>query len=79
LDLVKYGARTFWTSVTPETDLPQELNASGGVSISAPRAHGIGVPIAGLLPLQLLSVQTAVRLGQIPADFKIIGKMTLKE
>ena len=78
-DLVQYGAKVCWLSVSEETDLPEEHRAAGAAAISAPRAQGIGLPIAELLPVQLLSVSIGLRLGIVPGEFKFIGKVTLSE
>ncbi|MFC2026001.1 ROK family protein [Chloroflexota bacterium] len=76
------GSHGCWESLASGAAISrraQEFKSLGGATIPTPRARGIGVPIAELLPLQLLSVQTAIRLGHVPAEFKIIGKVTLKE
>jgi len=78
-DLVQYGAKTCWLSVSEDTALPAEYREAGAAAISAPRAQGIGLPIAELLPVQLLSVSIALQRGVVPGEFKFIGKVTLEE
>lgn len=78
-DLVSYGARVFWVSCFPHTALPEKLQKRTVRSIPAPAALGEGLPLAEIVPIQLLSVYLAQAQGWIPGKFRYIGKVTLKE
>lgn len=51
----------------------------GRSSIDLPQASGIGLPLAEIIPVQLLSYRLAERLGITPGAFRHIGKVTLEE
>lgn len=44
-----------------------------------PQAEGAGLPLAEIIPVQLLSYRLAERLGVTPGAFRYIGKVTLEE
>ena len=78
-DLVKFGAKSYWLNVTPETKLPRELIDAGVKEIPAPTAHGTGLPLAEIVPFQLISVAFAESRGVPPGEFRFVGKVTTKE
>ncbi len=78
-DLVSYRAKVFWISCFPHTELPESLEMRGVCPIPAPGALGEGLPLAEIVPVQLLSVYLAEAQGLTPGEFRYIGKVTLKE
>lgn len=73
VDLKAYGAQPHWLDCWPGAPvLPNDL--------PAPTATGaVGLPLAEMLPLQLLSVHLAQASGIEPGKFRFIGKVTLRE
>jgi len=69
-ELISYGASALWLSPQPEAGLP---------ALSMPQASGIGLPLAEIVPLQLLSVAMATQAGIVPGKFLHTGKVTLTE
>lgn len=78
-DLVKYGAHAFWLSVTAAGAMPEEFYQAGVKEIPAPVGKEAGIPIAEIVPLQLLSVVIAQNRGYPPGEFRFVGKVTTKE
>jgi len=78
-DLIKFGAKSFWLNVIPETKLPRELIDAGAKEIPAPTAVGAGLPLAEIVPFQLISVAIAQSRGLPPGEFRFVGKVTTKE
>jgi glucosamine--fructose-6-phosphate aminotransferase (isomerizing) len=66
-ELRRYEVRCFWISTDDQADL------------SMPAAHGIGLPLAEIIPLQLLSVGLCLAQGITPGELFHIGKVTLEE
>ena len=63
-DLVGFGAHALWLSPRPDD----------GVRI--PGLTGAALPVAEIVPLQLVSVVLAQRAGRVPGEFRQIGKVT---
>lgn len=70
-DLLGYNARAFWLEAGRRGDEPFNLGM--------PATHGIGLPLAEILPGQLLSIHLALKNGWEPGTFQHIGKVTLTE
>jgi glucosamine--fructose-6-phosphate aminotransferase (isomerizing) len=68
-DIARCGARIFWLG--PENPGVPEL--------PMPPVEGIGLPLAEMLPVQLLTVHLARQAGVVPGVFKHIGKVTTEE
>ena len=68
-ELLESGARAHWIAET--TGYP--------ASLPRPRAEGIGLPLAEILPIQLLSIHLGLTNGVKPGKFFRVGKVTLKE
>ena len=69
-ELLGFGTAAFWLSPFPEGDIP---------ALPMPRASGIGLPLAEIVPIQLLSVYLARQKGLVPGKFLYSGKVTLTE
>lgn len=70
-DLIRYGARALW--VAPDsTDQPNPR-------LPMPDAAGIALPLAEIVPIQLLTVHLALQNGIEPGKFFYSGKVTLSE
>lgn len=65
------GARALWIAPPAETVSPS--------SLPLPHAQGIGLPLAEILPIQLLSLHLAVENNVEPGHFFRVGKVTLTE
>lgn len=70
-DLQQSRANSFWIG-SPQTDAPKPL-------LPMPDATGISVPLAEILPVQLLTLHLAEALGVEAGRFRHIGKVTLSE
>jgi glucosamine--fructose-6-phosphate aminotransferase (isomerizing) len=70
IDLLRLGASAFWLDPQPQAELPV---------LPMPQASGIGLPLAEIVPLQLLSVAMATQAGIVPGKFLHSGKVTLTE
>jgi glucosamine--fructose-6-phosphate aminotransferase (isomerizing) len=70
-DLSDAGAHTFWVTT------PDEANEE--TCIHMPRAQGIGIPLAEIVPIQMLTVHIAIANNVEPGKFFRIGKITLSE
>jgi glucosamine--fructose-6-phosphate aminotransferase (isomerizing) len=68
-DVQDCGGRVFWLG-------PEE---QGHSALPMPAASGIGLPLAEILPIQLLTIHLAEQSGLVPGKFKYIGKVTLQE
>jgi glucosamine 6-phosphate synthetase-like amidotransferase/phosphosugar isomerase protein len=71
-DLLKAKARSFWIA-PPGGDQPQSTH------LLMPQARGLGMPLAEILPIQLLTLHLAAELGFEAGKFRHIGKITLNE
>ncbi|NMC14094.1 MAG: SIS domain-containing protein [Chloroflexi bacterium] len=58
------GAKVFWLADTPEKEIP---------SIVLPKYRGIGLPIAEIVPIQLISINIGKQTGFRPGDFRYLG------
>ena len=61
---------------SPQAVLP--ATGEDGV-IAVPHAPGIGLPLAEIIPIQLLCVVLSLRTGITPGEFRHIGKVTTRE
>jgi glucosamine--fructose-6-phosphate aminotransferase (isomerizing) len=69
-ELNEAGARALWVS-------PAEADEPGALPV--PVAQGIGLPLAEILPVQLLTIHVAVANRVEPGKFFRVGKITLSE
>ena len=69
-DLLGYRAQAVWLSAQTDRSLP---------GVCLPEGSGPGLPIAQIVPLQLLSVHLALSGGFEPGAFRHSGKVTLTE
>jgi glucosamine--fructose-6-phosphate aminotransferase (isomerizing) len=70
-DLTEAGAHAIWIT-PPDT-------SSIGPQLRMPRAIGIGLPLAEIIPIQMLTIHMAVENGIEPGKFFRSGKVTLSE
>jgi glucosamine--fructose-6-phosphate aminotransferase (isomerizing) len=70
-DLKEAGARAIWITSPEETD--QEM------CIYMPGAQGIGIPLAEIVPIQILTIHLAMAKDVEPGKFFKVGKITLSE
>lgn len=66
LRLVPTGPKVLWLSPQNHPDLP---------TLPTPAGRGIGLPIAEILPLQLLALQISRETGITPANFRYLYKI----
>jgi glutamine---fructose-6-phosphate transaminase (isomerizing) len=66
----RLGGRALWIAPDPQPGLPW---------IEMPAARGLGLPLAEILPLQLLSLALAQQSGIEAGKFNFSGKVALKE
>jgi glucosamine--fructose-6-phosphate aminotransferase (isomerizing) len=69
IDIAKCGANSFWLG--PEIE--------GVTVLPMPLVDDLVLPLAEMLPLQLLTIYLAEQAGLVPGVFKFIGKVTLEE
>jgi glucosamine--fructose-6-phosphate aminotransferase (isomerizing) len=69
-ELLGFGTAAFWLSPSPQGELS---------ALTMPQASGIGLPLAEIVPIQLLSVHLARQMGVVPGKFLYSGKVTLTE
>lgn len=69
-ELLSYQTRSFWLDAAPQDDFP---------FVPIPQAWGIGLPLAEILPIQLLTIALANLKGIEAGKFFRAGKITLKE
>lgn len=69
-DLRGYGASAFLIAPQPDAELPV---------LAMPPAAGIGLPLAEILPLQMLTITLAEQQGLEPGKFYRAGKVVLAE
>ncbi len=65
-DLTAFGVHAVW------------LSARRAGSAAVPALAGPALPLAEIIPLQLMSVMFAERAGQVPGEFRQIGKVTTR-
>lgn len=70
-DLNKAGARALWITSPEEADHE--------TSIHMPHAQGIGIPLAEIVPVQMLTIHLALTNNVEPGKFFRVGKITLSE
>jgi fructoselysine-6-P-deglycase FrlB-like protein len=70
-DLNEAGARAIWITSPEETDHES--------AIPMPGAQGIGIPLAEIVPIQLLTIHLAMINNVEPGKFFRVGKITLSE
>jgi glucosamine--fructose-6-phosphate aminotransferase (isomerizing) len=70
-DLNEAGAHTVWITTSDKTQLEPQL--------LIPKAIGIGLPLAEIVPIQFLTIHLAVENGIEPGRFFRSGKVTLSE
>jgi len=58
------GAKVFWLADKAESEIP---------SIVLPNYRGIGLPIAEIVPIQLISINVGKQTGFRPGDFRYLG------
>lgn len=58
------GAKVFWLADMPEKEIP---------TIVLPKCRGIGLPIAEIVPIQLISINIGKQSGFRPGDFRYLG------
>jgi glucosamine--fructose-6-phosphate aminotransferase (isomerizing) len=58
------GAKVFWLADQAESEIP---------SIVLPKYRGIGLPIAEIVPIQLISINVGKQTGFRPGDFRYLG------
>lgn len=77
-ELLGHGVNSIWLDALAGRGA--ELQAEAGTPVlPAPRVPLAGLPLAEMLPLQLLSVHLAAARGIEPGAFRFIGKVTLTE
>jgi fructoselysine-6-P-deglycase FrlB-like protein len=69
------GARAVWLDSPPSPI--QEERLEGKVFL--PRSSGVGLPLAEIVPIQLLAAHLASQSGLVPGEFLHSGKITLEE
>ncbi|OGO36866.1 MAG: hypothetical protein A2W35_04095 [Chloroflexi bacterium RBG_16_57_11] len=69
-ELLGFGTAAFWLSPSPQGEIP---------ALPMPQASGIGLPLAEIVPVQLLSVNLARQTGHVPGKFLYSGKVTITE
>lgn len=70
VEIDRLGGKVLWIAPTPEPELPW---------IEMPAARGLGVPLAEILPFQLLSLALAKQSRIEAGKFNFSGKITLQE
>jgi glutamine---fructose-6-phosphate transaminase (isomerizing) len=70
VEIDQLGGKVLWIAPTPEPELPW---------IEMPAARGLGLPLAEILPFQLLSLALAKQSGIEAGKFNFSGKITLQE
>jgi|YNPNPStandDraft_1061719.scaffolds.fasta_scaffold00634_5 glucosamine--fructose-6-phosphate aminotransferase (isomerizing) len=70
-DLIQYGARAVWIA-PDDADQPKPR-------LPMPEAAGIALPLAEIIPIQLLTIHLALQNGIEPGAFFHSGKVTLSE
>jgi len=70
-DLNEAGAHPIWITATGDTQLQPQLRR--------PHAVGIGLPLAEIIPIQMLTIHLAQENGIEPGRFFRSGKVTLAE
>lgn len=68
-DLQAKGANAWWVE-------PQNAGQPIQGALPMPAAYGIGLPLAEIIPVQLLCVHLCLSLGLTPGQFRYIGKVT---
>jgi hypothetical protein len=66
-----------WMMESP-TPLPVPWKSDSGI-MKLPASLGIGLPLAEIIPIQLLCVYLNQQAGVIPGTFRHIGKVTTEE
>jgi glucosamine--fructose-6-phosphate aminotransferase (isomerizing) len=69
-DIARLGGLAYWVSPQPELDIPL---------IQMPSSAGLGMPVAEIVPFQILSLAVAQLKGIEPGKFYQSGKITLTE
>lgn len=69
-DILRYGGKAFLLSTAASPALP---------SLPMPIAAGAGLPLAEILPIQMMTIALANRAGLEPGKFFRTGKVTLQE
>jgi glucosamine--fructose-6-phosphate aminotransferase (isomerizing) len=70
-DLNEAGTRALWITSPEEADHDS--------CICMPRAQGIGIPLAEIVPIQMLTIHLAMANNVEPGKFFRVGKITLSE
>jgi glucosamine--fructose-6-phosphate aminotransferase (isomerizing) len=70
-DLIDAGAHAIWIAAPEDT--------SNEIGINMPRAQGIGLPLAEIAPVQMLTIHVALETNIEPGKFLRTGKITLSE
>lgn len=70
VEIARLGGKVFWVGMDPVTALPW---------IEMPAGKGLGLPVAEMVPFQLLSLALAQQVGVEAGKFFHSGKVTLIE
>lgn len=70
LDVLRYGGHVFWIAPEDDPEIP---------TLRIPSVPEIGLPLAEILPIQMLSIAFAEQQGIEPGKFRHIGKVTVTE
>jgi glucosamine--fructose-6-phosphate aminotransferase (isomerizing) len=77
-ELLGHEVKSFWLDALDKRGADLQIDADTP-GLPAPQAPLAGLPLAEMLPLQLLSVHLAAARGIEPGAFRFIGKVTLTE
>ncbi len=69
-DIIRLGGSAFWVAPQPESNLP---------FVQMPFGAGLGLPVAEIVPFQILSLALAQQTGIEAGEFFHSGKITLSE
>ncbi len=79
-DLASYGAKAVWVDDNASPWKGEGAGAEKGTALlPMPQTRGLGLPLAEMLPVQMLALHLCVQNGIVPGKMKFIGKVTLKE
>ena len=79
-ELGKCQVKAFWVAPpSPGEDAGGEGRIPPSQSLLTPSWRGIGLPLAEILPMQLLTISLCRQRGVEPGEFYFIGKVTTKE
>jgi len=70
VEIIACGARSLWIARQPDPNLPH---------IPMPAGAGLGLPLAEIIPMQLLTLAMAEQRDSDPDKFLYSGKITAVE